>query len=113
MLNDNPYIVIEISAHTDYIGNNEANMILSQKRAQSVVDYLINAGINANRLISVGYGEEKPYIVDESLNIQHPFLSVDSVLNEEYILTLPHTEQEIANQINRRTEFKVVKMNFR
>jgi len=113
MLNDNPYIVIEISAHTDYIGNNEANMILSQKRAQSVVDYLINAGINANRLISVGYGEEKPYIVDESLNIQHPFLSVDTVLNEEYILTLPHTEQEIANQINRRTEFKVVKMNFR
>ncbi|GAB1415796.1 OmpA family protein [Paludibacter sp.] len=113
MLNDNPYIVIEISAHTDYVGNNDFNMTLSQKRAQSVVDYLINAGINKNRLISVGYGEEKPYIVDEALHAKYPFLTLDTSLTEEYIKTLPPTEQEIANQINRRTEFKVVKMNFR
>ena len=113
MLNDNPNIVIEISAHTDYIGNNEFNLTLSQKRAQSVVNYLIDAGISTNRLVSVGHGEEKPYVVDEMLHAEYPFLPLETVLTEDYILTLKPEEQEIANQINRRTEFKVIRMNLR
>jgi peptidoglycan-associated lipoprotein len=111
MLTDNPNIIIEISAHTDYVGNNEDNLVLSQKRAQSVVDYLIKAGISDGRLVSVGHGEEKPYKVDETVAAEHPFLPLDTVLTEEFILTLKPEEQEIANQINRRTEFKVLRMN--
>ncbi len=113
MLNDNPNIIIEISAHTDYFGNNEFNLNLSQKRAQSVVDYLIRAGIAPERLISVGHGEEKPYVVDESLHAEHSFLPLEQALTEEFILTLKPEEQEIANQINRRTEFKVIRMSLR
>jgi peptidoglycan-associated lipoprotein len=113
MLNDNPNIVIEISAHTDYIGNNEFNLTLSQKRAQSVVDYLIAAGISQDRLVSVGHGEDKPYVVDENLHAQYPFLPLEKALTEEFILTLNPAEQEVANQINRRTEFKVIRMSLR
>lgn len=111
MLKDNPNIIIEISAHTDYVGNNAANLILSQKRAQSVVDYLIKAGISDKRLVSVGHGEEKPYKVDESLAAKYAFLPLDTLLSEEFILTLSPEEQQTANQINRRTEFKVLRMN--
>lgn len=113
MLNDNPNIIIEISAHTDYVGNNEFNLNLSQKRAQSVVDYLIHAGIAPERLVSVGHGEEKPYVVDESLQAEHAFLPLEQALTEDFILTLKPQEQEIANQINRRIEFKVVRMSLR
>ena len=113
MLTDNPNIIIEISAHTDYVGNNEDNLILSEKRAQSVVDYLIAAGISDDRLVSVGHGEDKPYVVDESLTAEYPFLALDTVLTEDFIKNLQPDEQETANQINRRTEFKVLRMNFK
>jgi len=113
VFNDNPNTLIEISAHTDYIGNNEANQVLSQKRAQSVVDYLIKAGVDQQRLITTGYGEEKPYVVDESIAAKHPFLTLDTALTMEYILTLQPEEQQVANQINRRTEFRVVRMNYK
>lgn len=111
MLKDNPNIIIEVSAHTDYIGNNADNLNLSQKRAQSVVDYLIKAGISEKRLVSVGHGEDKPYKVDESVAAEYAYLPLDTVLTEEFILTLKPEEQQIANQINRRTEFKVLRMS--
>lgn len=113
MLTDNPNITIEISAHTDYVGNNEANLLLSQRRAQSVVDYLIGAGIPVARLVSIGHGEEKPFIVDEQTAAEYPFLEVNTILTEEFIKSLPADEQVVANQINRRTEFKVLRMNYR
>jgi peptidoglycan-associated lipoprotein len=113
ILVDNPAIVMELSAHTDFIGNNEANKILSQKRAQSVVDYLINAGISADRLISKGYGEENPVVADENLNALYAYIPAGQVLNETFILTLTPEQQVAVNQINRRTEFKVVKMNYK
>lgn len=113
VFNDNPNTLIEISAHTDYIGNNEANKLLSQKRAQSVVDYLIKAGVDSARLITTGYGEEKPFVVDEPTAATYSFLPVETVLNQEFILTLKPEEQAIANQINRRTEFRVVRMNYK
>lgn len=65
-LNQNPAIKVEISAHTDASGSDEYNMSLSQKRAQSVVDYLINKGINSERLIAKGYGETKPVADNET-----------------------------------------------
>jgi peptidoglycan-associated lipoprotein len=112
LLKDNPNITIELSSHTDYIGDNAFNKNLSEKRAQSVVNYLIKAGIDKERLTAVGYGEEKPIVVDEALAQKYPFLKVGEPLSESYILTLTPEQQEIANQINRRTEFRVLKTTY-
>lgn len=112
LLNDNPNITIELSAHTDMKGNEEFNLELSQKRAQSCCDYLVEHGIEKERLTPVGYGKSKPMIVDKALNKQYPWLPTDQLLDEAYILSLPVDKQEICNQINRRTEFKVVKTTY-
>ena len=112
-LNDNPNIVIELSAHTDYRGNDQANMTLSQKRAESVVKYLISKGIAKERLVAKGYGESKPRTVDKKMAKRYNFLKEGDVLTEEYIKKLPTLDQqEVANQLNRRTEFKVLKTDY-
>jgi peptidoglycan-associated lipoprotein len=113
LLNDNPNITIEISANTDYIGSNADNMVLSGKRAKSVVDYLISKKIAADRLTSVGFGEEKPVTVDANLAKKYPFLKENDVLTEAYVLKLNPAQQETANQINRRTEFRVLKTTYK
>ena len=112
LLQDNPNITIELSAHTDLKGTEEFNNELSQKRAQSCCDFLLKQGIEAERLTPVGYGKTKPVICDKALNKQYPWIPVEQVLDESYILSLPADKQEICNQINRRTEFKVVKTTY-
>ena len=111
-LNDNPTVTIQLMANTDYIGNDETNMELSQRRAQSVVDYLIEKGIAQDRLTAKGNGETVPKEVDEKVNAQYPFLPVGKILNEKFIKTLNPDQQEFANQINRRTEFKVLRTDY-
>ena len=113
LLNDNPNITIELSAHTDYVGNDAANKELSAKRAQSVVNYLISHGIERERLTPVGYGEEKPVIADAALHQKYRFIPVEQELTEEFITTLNSDQQEICNQINRRTEFKVLRTTYK
>lgn len=113
LLNDNPNITIELSAHTDMVGNDVANKQLSLRRAQSVVDYLIQHGIDSERLTPVGYGEEKPVVVDDALNKQYTFLPKEQVLDEAFITTLPADQQEICNSQNRRTEFRVLKTTYK
>ena len=113
ILKDNPNITIELSANTDMVGSNASNKILSEKRAKSVLDYLIAAGIAPDRLTSVGYGEEKPVVVDADLAAKYPFLKENDVLDENYVLKLTPEQQEIANKINRRTEFRVVKTTYK
>ncbi|MBR6167108.1 MAG: OmpA family protein, partial [Paludibacteraceae bacterium] len=113
LLQDNPNITIELSAHTDMKGTDEFNMELSQKRAQSCCNFLIAHGIEAERLTPVGYGKNKPVVADKALNKQYPFIPVEQVLDEAFISTLPEDKQEICNQINRRTEFKVVKTTYK
>ena len=113
LLNDNPNITIELSAHTDLVGNAQANKILSEKRAQSCVNYLIKKGIEPERLTPVGYGKEQPVVADKILHDRYPFIPVEQVLDEEFILSLPKDQQEICNQINRRTEFKVLKTTYK
>ena len=88
-------------------------MELSQKRAQSVVDYLINKGIDPGRLSAKGYGESSPKVVDAQLASEYDFLREGYILNEELINSLPDDEQkEIAHQINRRTEFRVLSTEY-
>jgi len=113
LLNDNPNITIEISANTDYVGSNTDNQILSERRAKSVVDYLISKGIASDRLTSVGYGEEKPVVVDINLAKKYTFLKENDILDEAFILKLSTEQQETVNQINRRTEFRVVKTTYK
>ena len=113
LLNDNPNITIELSAHTDMVGNDVANKQLSLRRAQSVVDYLIQHGIDSERLTPVGYGEEKPVVVDDALNKQYTFLPNEQVLDEAFITTLSADQQEICNSLNRRTEFRVLKTTYK
>jgi peptidoglycan-associated lipoprotein len=112
LLDDNPNITIEMAAHTDMVGNNAANQELSLKRAQTVVDYLIKKGIEKERLTPVGYGEEKPVIVDATLHKQYPYLPKDQVLDEAFIATLNQEQQEVCNSLNRRTEFRVLKTTY-
>ena len=113
ILRDNPNITIEISAHTDHVGNNEANKTLSERRAESVVEYLIGAGIAKDRLTAVGYGEEKPFVVNTATAQKFSFLKENDVLTAAYINALPADQQEEAKQINRRTEFRVLKTTYR
>ena len=83
ILIDNPKISIELSSHTDDRATVEYNLNLSQRRAESAVNYIISKGISKNRLIAKGYGESE--------------------------LIIKNATSEEEHQINRRTEFKVIK----
>jgi peptidoglycan-associated lipoprotein len=112
-LNLNSNITIELSSHTDFRGTDEYNMDLSQRRAQSVVNYLIKKGISPKRLIAKGYGESQPRKLSKKIIGSNSFLKEGDILNEEFINKLPTDEQkEIAHQINRRTEFKVIREDY-
>lgn len=112
LLEINPNVTIELSAHTDRKGTQEYNQRLSQRRAQSVVDYLIAHRISKDRLTVAGYGKLQPKVVTKSIAKKYDFLNVGDVLTEEFILALTPEQQEIADQINRRTEFKVLSIDF-
>jgi peptidoglycan-associated lipoprotein len=112
-LDDNPNVTIEIMSHTDTRNTEEYNMVLSQKRAQSVVDYLVSKGIELDRLSAKGYGKISTKVVDATIAGQNPFLKVGTQLTEQFVNSLPTDEQkEIAHQINRRTEFKVLRTDY-
>lgn len=108
-LNDNPTIIIELGSHTDTRGSDAANLSLSQKRAQSVVDYLIENDIAAERLVAKGYGETTPKVLDTQVGE----FAKGSVINDAFIAKLATTElKEEAHQLNRRTEFKVLRNDY-
>ncbi len=107
LMQDNANLVIELSAHTDMVGTDESNMELSIKRIESVKQYLIEKGINSERIKGVGYGESKPKKI-RTYTPEHPWLQIGTVLDETYILSLDKEKQEIANQMNRRIEFRVI-----
>lgn len=83
---DNPSLTFELSSHTDSRGGDTYNLVLSDARARSAVDYLVRQGVQADRLVARGYGETKP---------------VNGCVNGAKC-----TEEEF--QANRRTEFKVI-----
>lgn len=113
VLTDNPNITIEISAHTDMVGSDVTNNELSLKRAQSVVNWLIKAGVDPARITPKGYGKSKPVIVSAELAKKYKFLKEGDELTPDFILNLKPEQQEICNQINRRTEFKVLKTTYK
>ena len=112
LLNENPNITIELSAHTDYRGSEVYNEQLSQRRAESVVSYLIEHGIAADRLTPKGYGEGKPKQIKRKTAGKYPFLKEGDVLTESLITTLSEERQELCHQLNRRTEFIVLRTTY-
>ncbi len=107
LLHTNPHVAIALLAHCDYKGNGDYNKRLSQRRAEAVVRYLTAQGISNDRLTAVGCGKEQPKTVTRRLAEHYPFLQENNVLTEEFVKTLKPEEQEICNQLNRRTEFRV------
>ena len=112
LLNENPNVTIELSAHTDCRGSDAYNEQLSQRRAESVVAYLIAHGIAADRLTPKGYGESKPKRIKKRVAEKYEFLKEGDVLTEEMISALPEGLQELCHQMNRRTEFKVLRTTY-
>ena len=112
LLNENGNVTIELSAHCDYKGSAEYNKRLSQRRAEAVVDYLTAKGIARDRLTPVGYGKEKPKTIRRKLTERLTWLKEGDVLTEEFISHLDKDKQEIANQLNRRTEFIVLRTTY-
>ena len=112
-LEDNPNVSIELSAHTDMKGSDEYNLRLSERRARAVVDYLIQHGVAPDRLTPKGYGKSQPRTITRRQAREYPEFREGDVLTEEYILALPPDLQEIANALNRRTEFRVLDVDYR
>lgn len=112
VLSDNPNVTIEMASHTDRHGSDAYNIDLSGRRAKSVIDYLIEHGIAPERLQSQGYGESRPKTITKKLAREHPQFKEGDVLTEEYILNLSPEDQDVADQINRRTEFQVLSIDY-
>ena len=114
LLEQNPNITIELSAHCDFRGSANYNEKLSQARAESAVAYLVEQGIEKERMTSVGYGEDKPKVVSKKMTEKYTFLKEGDVLSEEFINAIDNEEQrEICHQINRRTEFRVLRTTYK
>ena len=112
VLKDNPHIIIEMASHTDRIGSDRYNNSLSERRAQSVVDYLIKNGIARDRLKPQGYGKTRPKVVTKRIEKLYPQFHEGAVLNEEFIDKLSDEDKAAADQVNRRTEFQVISTNY-
>lgn len=112
LLEQNPNVTIELSAHCDYKGSDVYNKKLSQRRAETVVRYLIEKGIKTDRLTPVGYGKQKPKTIRKKLTEKYNWLKEGDVLTEDFIKKLDKEKQEICNQLNRRTEFIVLRTTY-
>ncbi len=114
LLNENPNVTIELSSHCDFRGKDEYNNKLSQRRAESVVNYLIGHGIDKERLTPIGYGETRPKVVTRKIAEQVDFLNEGDTLSEAFIMALETEEkQEVCHALNRRTEFRVLRTTYR
>ncbi len=112
-LDVNETIIIELASHTDARDSDERNDILSQKRAQSVVDYLVLRGIDPDRMVAKGYGERVPLKLRKDVVKAGYTFKEGDILNEEFIAALPTNDiKEAAHQMNRRTEFSVLSLDF-
>ncbi len=111
LMMEHPEIYVELSAHTDRMGPDDYNRELSLRRARSVADYLVARGIDKDRLSAIGHGKSQPESVSKKTAGRYDFLKEGDILSEEFIEQLPSGQQEVADQINRRTSFKVIGNN--
>ena len=112
VLHDNPNVTIEMASHTDRWGSDAYNINLSERRAKSVVDYLVENGISRDRLQPHGYGKSRPKTVTKRIARLYPQFKEGDILTEEFIKTLSEEDQQAADQINRRTDFSVLSLTY-
>ena len=112
VLHGNPNVTIEMASHTDRWGSDAYNINLSERRAKSVVDYLVENGISRDRLQPHGYGKSRPKTVTKRIARLYPQFKEGDILTEEFIKTLSEEDQQAADQINRRTEFSVLSLTY-
>lgn len=120
MLKENPNVTIELSAHCDFRGDSLYNRRLSQRRAESVVRYLVRSGIDSLRLTPLGYGKDKPKTVNKKLTETYSWLHEADTLTPQYILATDSTgrplldslQREVCHALNRRTEFRVLRTTY-
>lgn len=121
LLIDNPNITIELASHCDYRGQDAYNLKLSQRRAESVTNYLSEHGVDPERLTAKGYGASQPKVVTGKHHEAYPFLVEGDTLTAKYITQLDSatqaprfsvSEQEVMNALNRRTEFRVMRTTY-
>lgn len=113
----NENIVVELGSHTDTRASDEYNYDLSQKRAQSVVDYLISKGIAADRMVAKGYGEDVPRELETDKTVVYNgkpyYFKKGALITDDFIATLSsNDEKEAAHQLNRRTTFKILRDDY-
>ena len=112
LLTDNPNVTIELASHCDYRGRDAYNDRLSQQRAESVVRYLMEHGVDSLRLTARGYGKRHPKTVSRRMAELYPFLTQGDTLTESRVKKLSAKEAEVANALNRRTEFRVLSTTY-
>ena len=117
VLIQNPNLVVELRSHTDSRASDDHNDLLSQRRAQSCVDFLVNEmKIDADRIIPKGYGKRNPRKLDKDVLVPYGGKMYQFrrgvTLDDNYIKALPKEQQEPAHQLNRRTEFFVVRDDY-
>lgn len=104
-------ISIELSSHTDFVGEEQVNDSISKLRAEVCVDYLVDQGVDRNRLKALSYGENKPWVVKQVGQDNYPFLKVGDVMSKEFIDKLTSEEEkQVVMQLNRRTEILIRKI---
>ncbi len=114
LLRTNKNLVIELRSHTDSRGSDDYNEALSQKRAQSVVDFLVSQGVDPARLVAKGYGKRISRVLDKDLVRENYLFKAGTELNDKFINSLPTEEaKEAAFQLNRRTEFSVLSKDYK
>ena len=114
ILNDNPTVVMEIGAHTDSRGQVEYNQKLSQNRAQAVVNFLKEHGVDLRRLRARGYAQSVPFVVTPELHAVYDYLPVGQPLDDAFINSLQDDAQrDAANGANRRITFRVVSDDYK
>jgi peptidoglycan-associated lipoprotein len=105
IMKENPKMRVELGAHTDSRGSNQSNLKLSECRAEEVVRYVVSKGIEKERLISKGYGEEEPRVLEKEID----GIPSGTKLTEEFINSLPTEDaRERAHKLNRRVTLKKI-----
>ena len=114
VLNENPTLSIELGSHTDFRGSADYNRKLAQARAESAVRYLVEKGIDPNRMKAKGFGEDKPKLITKEnfKFVPDKYKSVfpsGTLLDEKFINSLKSKDlTEAAHELNRRTEFQIL-----
>ncbi|MDD4209398.1 MAG: OmpA family protein, partial [Bacteroidales bacterium] len=113
IMKDNPTLVIELRSHTDVRPIPMTNDTLSQRRAQSCVNFLVDSlGVDPERLVAKGYGERISRKLERDIVSRGITFKKGTVLTPDYIKSLPKNQQEAAHDLNRRTEFLILRDDY-